>query len=100
MVQAGPNPYLHLLGYLLTMVSPRKTLHIAFEETLRGLYGSQVFESRFLEAIAYAESITKRMPIQQHKPKGQPAKDIMKLADEILTRMEMASVPSRMEVAG
>jgi chromosome partitioning protein len=99
MVKAGANPDLNLLGYLLTMVSPRKTLHMAFEETLRSLYGPEVFECRFLEAIAYAESITKRMPIQQYKPKGQPAKDIMKLADEILARIDIAAVRGRMEVA-
>lgn len=37
MVRAVANPGLNLLGYLLTMVSPRKTLHMAFEETLRSL---------------------------------------------------------------
>jgi cellulose biosynthesis protein BcsQ len=81
------------------MVSPRKTLHQAFEETLRSLYGADVFGNRFLEAIAYAESITKRMPIEQYKPKGAPAKDIRALADEILARMDAASVGPRMEVA-
>jgi chromosome partitioning protein len=99
MVRAVANPGLNVLGYLLTMVSPRKTLHQAFEETLRSLYGADVFENRFLEAIAYAESITKRMPIEQYKPKGAPAKDIRALADEILARMDAAAVGSRMEVA-
>ena len=99
MVRAVANPGLNLLGYLLTMVSPRKTLHQAFEETLRSLYGFDVFEERFLEAIAYAESITKRMPIQQYKPKGAPAKSIIRLADEIMARMEETSFGSRKEVA-
>jgi chromosome partitioning protein len=98
MVRAGANPGLNLLGYLLTMVAPRKTLHQAFEETLRSIYGPAVFETRFLEAIAYAEAITKRMPIEQYKPKGEPAKAIRELADEILARMDAAVVGAR-EVA-
>lgn len=99
MVRATVNPGLNLLGYLLTMVGPRKTLHQAFEEMLRSTYGRAVFESRFLEAVAYAESITKRVPIEQHKPKGAPARQIRELAGEILARMEAAGRVERTEVA-
>lgn len=99
MVRSVANPGLNLLGYMLTMVAPRKTLHQAFEETIRTLYGELVFKSRFLEAIAYAEAITKRMPIEQYKPKGQPAKAIREMASEILERMDSVAVRADMGVA-
>ena len=38
-VLAGPNPDLHLLGYLITMINARKTIHRLYEETLRERYG-------------------------------------------------------------
>ena len=34
-VIAGPNPTLHLLGYLITMINARKTIHRLYEEMLR-----------------------------------------------------------------
>ena len=44
-VQAGPNPDLQLLGFLITMRSARRTVHQLFEENLRSLYGEAVFRA-------------------------------------------------------
>src|SRR3954468_14698839 len=63
MVQAGPNPALTLLGFLLTMVAPRKTIHQLYEERLRALYGQAVFAARVPEAVDYVEAIARRLPI-------------------------------------
>ena len=93
MVQAGPNPGLVLLGYLLTMVSPRRTVHQLYEERLRSLYGAEVFAARVPEAVDYVEAIARRLPIAQYKPKGVPARAIKALADEILDRT--ARAPAR-----
>src|SRR3954454_3014878 len=43
LVTAGPNPELRLLGYLITMFNPRKTVHRMYEQRLRELYGADVF---------------------------------------------------------
>ena len=70
MVQAGPNPGLELLGYLITMVSPRRTVHQLYEERLRAAYGADVFDARIPEAADFVEAIARRLPIAMHKPKG------------------------------
>ncbi len=85
MVQAGPNPKLALLGYLLTRVA-RKAVHQLYEGTLRSQYGAEVFDSKVPDSVAYIEAIAARKPIAQHKPKGGPARAIRELADEILAR--------------
>jgi chromosome partitioning protein len=98
MVQATTNAGLQLVGYLLTMVG-RKALHQVFEDQLRSIYGDAVFAAVFPEAVAFAESITKRLPIEQYKPKGAPAKAMRALADEVLARIERMNQADRMEAA-
>ena len=38
---SGPNPRLHLLGYLITMFDKRLAIHLAYEATLRKMYGDR-----------------------------------------------------------
>ncbi len=85
-VQAAGYP-VRLLGYLLTMVSPRRTLHQLYEEQLRDLYGDAVFTARVPEAPEFPEAISRRQTISQYKPKGAPAKAIRALAEELLGRI-------------
>jgi chromosome partitioning protein len=80
-----------LLGYLITMVSPRRVLHQVYEEQLRGLYGDLVFTARVPEAPDYPEAISRRQTIAQYKPKGAPAKAMTALAEELLARIAAAS---------
>ncbi len=94
LVQAGPNPALGLLGFLLTMVATRKTIHQLYEERLRALYGAAVFAARVPEAVDYVEAIARRLPIAQYKPKGAPAKAIRAVADELLARLAAAADPA------
>lgn len=99
LVQGGPNPELSLLGYLITMVAPRKTIHQLYEERLRALYGDSVFTARVPEAVDYVEAIARRQPIAQYKPKGAPAKAIRALADEVEARLIAARTTHRTEAA-
>jgi chromosome partitioning protein len=98
-VVAGPNPSLELLGYLLTMVVPRRTLHQLYEERLRAAYGDDVFAARFPEAVDFAEAIAKRLPIAQYKPKGTPAKAIKAIAEEVMARIASRSAAPKTEAA-
>lgn len=91
LVTAGPNPSLVLLGYLLTMVAPRRTLHQVYEESLRAEYGGLVFRSRVPEAVDYPEAIMRRLPVALYRPRGAAARAIAALADEVLGRIEAAS---------
>jgi chromosome partitioning protein len=99
MVQAGANPDLSMLGYLLTMVVPRRSIHQLYEERLKALYGAEVFEAKVPEAAVYVEAIARRVPISHYKPKGAPAQAIRELASEILARIEAKSHASRVEAA-
>jgi chromosome partitioning protein len=88
-VQAAGYP-VQLLGYLITMVSPRRILHQVYEEQLRSLYGDRVFTARVPEAPDFPEAISRRQTIAQYKPKGAPAKAIKALAEEMLARIAAA----------
>jgi chromosome partitioning protein len=87
MVQAGTNPDLALLGYVLTMVNARATIHKAYEEQLRQTYGPHVFASTVPVSVDYKEAIARRQSIAQYKPKGAAAKAVRALAEELLARL-------------
>jgi chromosome partitioning protein len=82
------NPGLSILGYLITMAQPRRSIHQMYEETLRSQYGDLVFSTRVPHAAEFPEAIAYRKPIAQYKPKGAAAKAIKALADELLARIE------------
>jgi chromosome partitioning protein len=83
------NPALSILGYLITMHQPRRSVHKLYEETLRAQHGDDVFATRIPHAAEFPEAIAYRKPIAQYKPKGAAAKAIKALADELLSRLEV-----------
>ena len=87
LVRSGPNPGLVMLGYLLTLVGPRKSIHRMYEEGLRAEYGPLVFETRVAEAVEYVEALNRRLPVSQFKPKGAASKTMTALAGELLRRV-------------
>lgn len=91
-VVSGPNPGLRLLGYLITMVQPRRSIHQLYEGQLRGAYGDEVFTARIPEAAEFVEAVARRLPIALHKPKGAAAKAVKALAEELLARLESRAV--------
>jgi chromosome partitioning protein len=95
-VRSGPNPSLHLLGYLITMFDKRLGIHLAYETLLRQMYGPDVFAAAFPLAKDFKEAVASRRPISHYKPKGAPAKAAKAVADELLARIEAAR-PARAE---
>jgi chromosome partitioning protein len=87
LVTAGPNPRLHLLGFLLTMFNPRLAIHQLYDSLLREQYGPAVFATRIPYATDFKEAIAQRKTIAQFKPKGASAKSVKALADEMLARV-------------
>ena len=87
LVQAGPNPALGLLGFLITMHDKRLGIHTAYETLLREMYGSEVFASPFPLAKDFKEAVASRTPISHYKPKSAAAKAAKAVADEILERI-------------
>jgi chromosome partitioning protein len=98
-VVSGPNPDLALLGYLITMVAPRRSIHQLYEERLRSLYGPLVFSARVPEAADFVEAVARRLPIAQYKPRGSAAKAIKALAEELIDRLDSPQAEPRAEVA-
>ena len=93
-VRSGPNPRLGLLGYLLTMFDKRLAIHLAYEATLRKMYGDQVFASPFPLAKDFKEAVASRQPISHYKPKSASAKASLAVAEELMARIESATSPS------
>lgn len=87
LVLSGPNPNLKPLGFLITMMGLRKTIHKLYEETLRGQYGHAVFETRVTDSVDFVEALNQRKTVAQYKPKGAAAKAMKALADEIDRRL-------------
>lgn len=86
-VVSGPNPSLALLGFLITMSNARLSVHKGFEQLLRGLYGSAVFETVIPISADFKEAIIQRKPVAQYKPRGTAAKVMKALAEELSVRM-------------
>jgi chromosome partitioning protein len=95
LVLSGPNPRLTMLGYLLTLMNVRKSVHQMYEGALRQQYGDLVFETRVAEAVEYVEALNRRLPVAQYKPKGAAAKTMKALADEMLQRVASAASNSQ-----
>lgn len=91
-VVAGPNPDLKMLGILLTMVASRRAIHALYEERIRAGYGDAVFTARVPEAADFPESIARRLPIAQYKPRSAAAKAIRAVAEELLSRFDLGGV--------
>lgn len=89
LVRSGPNPRLHMLGLVLTMVQPRLAVHQLYEATLRELHGDKVFETRIALAADIKEAIARRLPVTHHKPRGASSKAFKALADEAFARIEL-----------
>lgn len=86
-VRSGPNPHLHLAGYLLTMFNPRLAIHAAYSTMLRDLYGGDVLATTVPIGADLKEAVALRKPIVHHKPRGASAKAIKALGDELLGRV-------------
>lgn len=91
-VQAGPNPRLRMLGYLLSMVNKSLSVHSSYEADLRDVYGDEVFATVVPLAKDFKEAVLARKPVGLFKPRSAAAKVMVALADEIQARLALADV--------
>ena len=82
------QPQTSTSDYLITMVSPRQSIHQLYEARLRAVHGLDVFTARIPRAADFVEAVARRLPICRHKPKGASSKAIRALAEELLARIE------------
>jgi chromosome partitioning protein len=98
-VRAVINPSLGLLGYVITMFEPRKSVHQYYETTLREAYGEAVFTAKVPRLADFPEAILRRQAVAQFKPRGASAKAVKALADELLSRVDAARRGVQVEAA-
>lgn len=88
MVRRVVNPRLRLLGLVISMLQPRRSIHQLYVETLRDRYGDEMFTAMIPEAAEVAEATMLRKPVTWHKPRGAAAKALAALAAEIDARLD------------
>jgi chromosome partitioning protein len=93
----GPNPGLVNLGIVLTKIE-RTGTHVAFEQMLREIHGSLIFDARISKAADIPEAIVINKPVTHYKPRGASSKAFKALAEEILARIVANESPALMEV--
>jgi chromosome partitioning protein len=98
-LRADIRPEIVHLGYLLTMVVARRTVHRAYESQLREMYGPLVFEARMAESVEYVDALAARKTVQQMKPKGAAAKAMRAIVEEIESRIGQAAGGVKQEAA-
>lgn len=87
-VQAGPNPRLRMLGYLLSMANKALSVHASYEADLRAVHGAEVLATVVPLAKDFKEAVLARRPVGLFKPRGAAAKVMAALAGEILDRLD------------
>lgn len=90
MVRRVTNPRLRVLGLLMTLIQPRRSIQGVYVEMLRGEYGPQVLTTTLPNAADVPEVTTLRKPVVFHKPRGASAKAFVALADEVEARLSAA----------
>jgi chromosome partitioning protein len=90
-VQAGPNPGLRMLGFLLAMANKTLAVHASYEADLRDVYGAEVFTTVVPLVKDFKEAVLARKPVGLFKPRGAAAKVMAALAEEILARLDAAA---------
>jgi chromosome partitioning protein len=94
-VQAGPNPGLVMLGYLITMFDKRLGVHVAYEADLRQIYGDLVFGQVVPLAKDFKEAVVSRKPVTQYKPRSAAARAMAALGEEVLFRLGSIAAAQR-----
>ena len=87
-VISGPNPNLNLLGIIISMTFPRRSLHQLYDAKSGICMGLRSFTTTIPHLVDFAEAISSRKPVTVHKPRGAAAKSIRALTAEMLTRIQ------------
>lgn len=92
-VGAGKNPKIRWLGLLLAMVQSRVSVHAAYEEKLREVYGELVFHTKIPLAAVFKEAVSAKTPVADFNKKTPGARAIGKLYKEITARIQSQAAP-------
>lgn len=82
------TPGLRRLGHLITRSDRRLLIHRAYEQRVREIYGSNVFDTVVPEVSAYKVSVAARTPVEFDSPCSRAAVLTRELSHEILDRLD------------
>lgn len=86
-VKARPNPDLRVLGVVVTLFDKRTTLAREVYEQIRGVFGSQMFETVISKSVRLEEAPAYRESIFTFAPQSSGAYEYSKLCEEVLGRV-------------
>ncbi|HEX3560235.1 MAG TPA: ParA family protein [Pyrinomonadaceae bacterium] len=86
-VKARPNPNLRVLGVVVTLFDKRTTLAREVYEQIRGVFGSQMFETVITKSVRLEEAPAYRESIFTFAPQSSGAYEYSKLCDEVMGRV-------------
>jgi len=91
-IQAGVNPGLIQLGYLLGAFQKRNALHGAYADLLRRQWPNQVLDAEIPNAAVFVEARAALTPVNFWKPRSAAAKAVGAVVDEIERRIARMSM--------
>lgn len=86
-VKARPNPELRVLGVVVTLFDRRTTLAREVYEQIRGVFGSQMFETVITKSVRLEEAPAYRESIFTFAPQSSGAYEYSKLCEEVMSRV-------------
>lgn len=86
LVQKGPNPYLCIEGFIITMFDGRTRLHNQVEQQLREIFGEQVFRTLIQRNIRLSEAPSHGKPIILYDVMCPGTANYLSFAKEVLER--------------
>jgi cellulose biosynthesis protein BcsQ len=81
------NPRIRWLGLLLAMVQSRVSVHAAYEQKLREVYGDLVFENKIPLATVFKEAVSAKKPVTEFNAKSVGAQALKKVYGEVMQRI-------------
>lgn len=97
-IHFGFNKGISILGYLLTLGDNTRVSQECFE-TLVENFGDEVFESTIRRSVKLKEAPAVQKTIFHHAPESTGAEDYLKLAQELLERLQVQQIASQTPVA-
>lgn len=85
-IQAGTNPDLDTLGYLLTLADSTRMTQETWDGLI-GAFGEQVFETKIRRSVRLREAPALGKTIFHHDPDGAGSSDYLALSQEVVARL-------------
>jgi chromosome partitioning protein len=87
-IRSRPNPDLKVLGVVITLYDKRTNISRDTHEQIRAVFGNALFKTRISKNVRLEESPAYKETVFTYAPKSSGALEYMKLAQEVLHRVQ------------